>query len=112
MADAVLRYGDREVELPVFVGTEDEPAIDISTLRSSLGLVTLDRGFGNTAEGRSEITFIDGEEGILHYRGYPIEQLAERTTFLEVAYLLQYGDLPNKTESGSSRTRTGTMPSR
>ncbi|HJQ76202.1 MAG TPA: citrate synthase [Acidimicrobiia bacterium] len=98
MADAVLRYGDREVELPVFVGTEDEPAIDISTLRSSLGLVTLDRGFGNTAEGRSEITFIDGEEGILHYRGYPIEQLAERTTFLEVAYLLQYGDLPNKTE--------------
>jgi citrate synthase len=98
MADAVLRYGDRELELPVFTGTEDEDAIDISSLRSSLGLVTLDRGFGNTAEGRSEITYINGEEGILHYRGYPIEQLAESTGFLEVAYLLQYGDLPTKTE--------------
>jgi citrate synthase len=98
MADAVLRYGDRELELPVFVGTEDEPAIEISSLRSSLGLVTLDRGFGNTAEGRSDITFIDGERGILHYRGYPIEQLAEKASFLEVAYLLQYGELPTKTE--------------
>jgi citrate synthase len=72
--------------------------VDISNLRSSLGVVTLDRGFANTAEGTSKITHIDGEEGILRYRGYPIEQLAEKASFLEVAYLLQYGELPTKNE--------------
>jgi len=98
MPDAVLRYGDEELSLPVKVSTEGDAGVDISTLRGSLGLVTIDRGFGNTAEGTSNITFINGEEGILRYRGYPIEQLAEQTSFLEIAYLLQYGELPTRAE--------------
>jgi citrate synthase len=98
MPDAVLRYGDDELSLPVKESTEGNAGVDIASLRSSLGLVTLDRGFGNTAEGTSEVTYINGEEGILRYRGYPIEQLAENASFLEVAYLLQYGELPTKTE--------------
>jgi len=98
MPEALLRYGDRDLTLPVHEGTEGERAIDIGELRAQAGLVTLDRGFGNTAEGRSMVTYINGEEGILRYRGYPIEQLAESATFLEVAYLLQYGELPTKTE--------------
>ncbi|HSM43684.1 MAG TPA: citrate synthase [Acidimicrobiia bacterium] len=98
MPDAVLRYGDEELSLPVTVSTEGDAGLDISSLRGSLGVVTLDRGFGNTAEGTSNVTYINGEEGILRYRGYPIEQLAENTTFLEVAYLLQYGELPTKSE--------------
>ena len=98
MADAVLRHGDQEVTLPVEVGTEQEVAVDISRLRSSTGLITVDRGFANTAETRSEVSFIDGEKGILRYRGYPIEQLAEQCSFLEVAYLLQYGELPTSAE--------------
>jgi citrate synthase len=98
MPDAVLRYGDKETTLDVHLGTEGESAIDISRLRSDTGLVTLDRGFGNTAESLSEVSFINGEEGILRYRGYPIEQLAEQCTFLEVCYLLQYGELPTKAE--------------
>ncbi|MGH8946489.1 MAG: citrate synthase [Acidimicrobiia bacterium] len=96
MAEARLEYEDHELSLPVFVGSEGEVGVDISGLRSETGLVTLDRGFGNTAEGRSAITHINGEQGILRYRGYPIEQLAERSSFLEVAYLLQYGELPTK----------------
>ena len=98
MPDAVLRYGDEELVLPVQDGTEGELGVDVSQLRSSLGLVTLDRGFGNTAESTSEITYINGEQGILRYRGYPIEQLAEEASFLEVAYLLQYGELPTRSE--------------
>jgi citrate synthase len=98
MAGAFLRYGDKEVELPVIEGTEGEVGVDISRLRSELGLVTLDWGFANTAERQSQVSFIDGEEGILRYRGYPIEQLAENARFLEVAYLLQYGELPTKAE--------------
>ena len=98
MADAVLRYGDEELSLPVKESTEGDSGVDISMLRGSLGLVTLDRGFGNTAEGTSNVSFINGEEGILQYRGYPIEQLAEQTTFLEIAYLLQYGELPTRAE--------------
>ncbi len=98
MPDAVLRYGDKELTLPTAVGTENEVAIDISRLRSELGLVTVDRGFANTAEGESAVTYINGEEGILRYRGYPIEQLAEKSSFLEVAYLLQYGELPTDRE--------------
>lgn len=98
MADAVLRHGDQEVNLPVEVGTEQEVAVDISRLRASTGLITVDRGFANTAETRSEVSFIDGENGILRYRGYPIEQLAEQCSFLEVAYLLQYGELPTSAE--------------
>jgi citrate synthase len=100
MSDAVLRYGDNEVELPVNIGTEGDGAVDISQLRSKLGIVTSDRGFANTAEGESKVTYINGEEGILRYRGYPIEQLAEKSTFLEVAYLLQYGELPTNSEYG------------
>lgn len=98
MPDAVLRYGDEELNLPVKESTAGDAGIDISKLRGSLGAVTLDRGFGNTAEGTSNITYINGEEGILRYRGYPIDQLAENASFLEVAYLLQYGELPTATE--------------
>jgi citrate synthase len=98
MPEAVLKYGDNELDLSVHEGTEGDSAIDISQLRSSLGLVTLDRGFGNTAEGASDVSYIDGEEGILRYRGYPIEQLAGSASFLEVAYLLQYGELPTGAE--------------
>jgi len=98
MADAVLRHGDEELTLPVKEATQGNAGLDISQLRGLLGLVTLDRGFGNTAESTSKVSYIDGEEGILRYRGYPIEQLAEGVSFLEVAYLLQYGELPTKAE--------------
>jgi citrate synthase len=91
---AELRVGDQTIELPVVVGSEGERAIDISSLRSKTGYITLDPGYGNTGSCRSAITFIDGEKGILRYRGYPIEELAEKSTFLEVAYLLIYGELP------------------
>ena len=98
MTDAVLRYGDKELELPVLNGTEGESAVDIGMLRGSLGLVTVDQGFANTSEGESAVTYINGEEGILRYRGYPIEQLAGQSSFIEVSYLLQYGELPNQQE--------------
>ncbi|WP_367915726.1 citrate synthase [Leadbetterella sp. DM7] len=86
----------QEYEFPVIEGTEKEKAIDISALRSKTGYITIDEGFKNTGSTYSGITFLDGEEGILHYRGYPIEELAEKAEFLEVAYLLIYGDLPSK----------------
>ena len=96
-ADAArLRIGDRELELPIVTGTDGDDAIDIGGLRSESGLITLDPGYGNTGACTSAITFLDGEEGILRYRGYPIEQLAEQSTFLEVAYLLIWGDLPTR----------------
>ena len=98
MAEALLQFGDKEVKLPVVNGTEDEAGLDISSLAAETGLFTLDRGFGNTAEGQSAVTYIDGDEGILRYRGYPIEQLAEQASFLEVAYLLIYGALPTRKE--------------
>ncbi len=85
-------------EFPVVVGTENEKAIDISKLRGTTGYVTLDPGFKNTGSTKSAITFLNGEDGILRYRGYPIEQLAEKASFLEVAYLLIYGELPTKTQ--------------
>ncbi len=85
-------------EFPVTVGSEGEKAIDISKLRDQTGYITLDFGYKNTGATTSAITFLDGEEGILHYRGYPIEQLAEKSSFLEVAYLLLYGELPNAKE--------------
>ncbi|HET9540916.1 MAG TPA: citrate synthase [Candidatus Limnocylindria bacterium] len=95
---ASLTYGDRSVELPLVHGTEDEVAADISKLRGDTGLITLDVGYGNTGATRSAITFLDGEQGILRYRGYPIEELAESSTFLEVAYLLIHGELPTRAE--------------
>ncbi|MCC9167464.1 citrate synthase [Pontibacter harenae] len=85
-------------QMPIVVGTEDEKAIDISALRAQSGYVTLDPGYKNTGATTSAITFLDGEEGILRYRGYPIEQLAEKSSFIEVAYLLIYGHLPSEEE--------------
>jgi citrate synthase len=95
---ASLTYGDHSVELPVIRGTEGELGADISKLRTETGLITLDPGYGNTGSTRSAITYVDGERGILRYRGYPIEQLAEDSTFLEVAYLLINGDLPTRAQ--------------
>ena len=100
-AGASLRIGDRELELPIVDGTDGDSAIDITTLRGDTGLITLDPGYGNTGACSSEITYLDGEKGILRYRGYPIEQLAEHSTFLEVAYLLIWGDLPTRDELDS-----------
>jgi citrate synthase len=84
--------------LPVIRGTEGETAVDIEELRAATGLITLDPGFANTGSCKSGITFIDGEKGILRYRGYPIEELATKSTFLEVAWLLIHGELPNRTD--------------
>jgi citrate synthase len=100
---ATLQYDGAVLALPLVRGTEDETAIDIQTLRSKTGMITLDPGFANTGACRSAITFIDGEKGILRYRGYPIEQLAEKSTFLETAWLLIHGELPNEQELRSFR---------
>jgi citrate synthase len=86
----------KSIELPVIVGTEDEKAIDIRTLRAKTGYITIDSGFMNTGSCQSDITYIDGEKGILRYRGIPIETLAEKSNFLETAYLLIHGELPKK----------------
>jgi citrate synthase len=93
---AQLKIGDKTFDLPVIEGTEGEKAIDISKLRDQSGYVTLDIGYKNTGATKSAITFLDGEKGILKYRGYPIEQLAENASFIEVAYLLIYGELPSE----------------
>jgi citrate synthase len=95
---AQLIIGDKTFELPVIEGTEGEKAIDISKLRDQSGYVTLDIGYKNTGATKSAITFLDGEKGILKYRGYSIEQLAENASFIEVAYLLIYGELPKEQE--------------
>ncbi|SEP34130.1 citrate synthase [Mucilaginibacter sp. OK283] len=95
---AQLKIGDKTFELPVIEGTEGEKAIDISKLRDQSGYVTLDIGYKNTGATKSAITFLDGEKGILKYRGYSIEQLAENASFIEVAYLLIYGELPKEQE--------------
>src|SRR5881275_2019040 len=102
---ATLTFGDQTFELPVVEGTEGELAVDISQLRSRTGLITLDPGFGNTGACRSAITFIDGDKGILRYRGIPIEQLAERSTFIETAWLLIFGRLPTRAEIDDFRER-------
>ena len=94
--DASLRVGERELELPIVRGTDGDDGIDIGRLRGETGLVTYDPGYGNTGACTSAVTFLDGEEGVLRYRGYPIEQLAEHSTFLEVAYLLIWGELPTR----------------
>lgn len=91
---AILHFRDKTYELPVVIGSEGEVAVDIQRLRAASGLITLDDGYGNTGSCRSAITFIDGEQGILRYRGYPIEVLAERSSFVETAYLVMFGELP------------------
>ncbi len=99
MSDSVkLKVDGNEIDLPVTVGTEGERGIDVSQLRAATGHVTLDPGFKNTGSTTSSITFLNGEEGVLRYRGYPIEQLAEKSSFPEVAYLLIYGKLPSIAE--------------
>ena len=95
---AKLKCGDHDLELPIVTGTENEKGLDIGKLRSTTGIVTIDQGYVNTGSTTSGITFLNGEEGVLRYRGYPIEQLAENCDFLEVAYLLVYGELPNESE--------------
>jgi citrate synthase len=92
-------------ELPVIVGSENEKAIDISKLRDLTGYITLDTGYKNTGATKSAITFLDGEEGVLRYRGYSIEELAEKASFMEVSYLLIYGELPTQTQFTNFETK-------
>ena len=92
---AKLQIGNELYEFPIIQGAENELAIDLKTLRASTnGVITIDPGFKNTGSCKSDITFLDGEKGILRYRGYPIEELAEKANFLEVAYTLIFGNLP------------------
>jgi citrate synthase len=95
---AVLELEGKKYEFPVIVGSENEVAIDINKLRDLTGAITLDPGYKNSGSCKSEITFLDGEEGILRYRGYAIEDLADKASFLEVSYLLIFGELPTKEE--------------
>ena len=94
--NAKLNFNDKEYEFHVVSGSENEKAIDVSTLRTKANLITIDPGFKNTGSCKSSITFLDGEKGVLRYRGYSIEDLAKNANFLEVAFLLIYGQLPNK----------------
>lgn len=103
--NAKLSVYGREYELPILIGTEKETGVDISKLRSQSGIITMDEGYMNTGACKSAITFIDGERGILRYRGYDIEDLAQRSNFLEVAYLLIYGELPNQSQFSDFRNR-------
>ncbi len=94
---AKLQIGDNSYEFPLVKGSENEVAIDIKTLRGATnGMITIDPGYKNTGSCKSAITLLDGEKGILRYRGYAIEDLAEKADFLEVAYALIFGDLPTK----------------
>lgn len=95
---AKLEFDNQTYELDIIEGSEGERAIDITNLRNDTGIITSDTGYKSTGATRSAITFLDGEKGILRYRGYPIEQLAEKSDFLEVAYLLIYGELPSTKE--------------
>jgi citrate synthase len=105
--NATLTYDNKSIELPTVVGTEAEAAVDISQLRAKSGLITLDSGYANTGACMSNITFIDGEKGILRYRGYPVEELAERSTFVETAFLLIFGELPTATQLADFRRLLG-----
>ena len=95
---AKIELDGKTFEFPVIEGTENEKAIDISKLRDATGYITLDPGYKNTGATKSSITYLDGEKGILHYRGYSIEQLAQKASFIEVAYLLIYGNLPTQSD--------------
>jgi citrate synthase len=105
MSDAArIEFDGETFEAPIIVGSENERALDITRLRSQTGLITYDVGYGSTGSAKSAITFIDGEQGILRYRGFNIEELAEKSSFLEVAYLLIYGELPKQDELERFRT--------
>lgn len=95
---AKLTFEGKTFEIPIFIGTEGEKAVDISQLRRETGLITLDPGYANTGSCTSSITYMDGERGILRYRGIPVEQLAEKSTFVETSYLLINGELPTRSE--------------
>ena len=95
---ARLKLDDKDIEIPTLIGSEAEPALDISKLRAQTGYITLDEGFVNTGATESAITYLDGEKGTLRYRGYPVQTLAEHCEFLEVAYLLINGELPNEAQ--------------
>ena len=103
MKTGKLTVGDKEIELSVKVGTENEIGIELGKLRKETGVITLDPGYVNTGSTESAITFLNGEEGVLRYRGYPIEELAANCDFVEVCYLLIYGDLPTETELSDFR---------
>ena len=105
MSTAKLLLDGQEYEFPIVEGSEGERGIDITSLRAKTGVITLDPGFGNTGSCQSSITYIDGENGILRYRGYPIDQLAENATFVEVSYLLLYGKLPDANELADFRNK-------
>ncbi|MBX7150461.1 citrate synthase [bacterium] len=98
---ASLHYDDKTMDFPIISGTENEQAVDISKLRSETGLITMDHGYGNTGACSSAITFLDGEKGILRYRGYSIQDLCEHSNFTEVSYLLLHGELPTQTQLDS-----------
>ncbi|MCI0713013.1 MAG: citrate synthase [Chloroflexi bacterium] len=105
MPIATLQLNGSSFELPLIVGSEEEVGIDITKLRAMTGAIVYDPGYGNTGSCESSITFINGEEGILRYRGYPIEQLAQQSDFVEVCYLIIYGKLPTKEEYEAFRTK-------
>ena len=90
--------GQEPLEIRIIRGSENEKALDISSLRAESGYITLDPGFVNTGACSSSITYLDGEKGILRYRGYPIEELSQKSTFVEVAYLLIHGNLPDQSQ--------------
>ena len=96
---ATITVGEKKLEMPIIEGSEGEVGIDIAKLRSETGAITFDPGYGNTGACESAITYIDGDAGILRYRGIPIEQLAEKSSFIEVACLLIFGRLPKKPRS-------------
>ena len=98
MSKAKLIIDDKEINLDVIEGTQNEKAICIEKLRSQTGYITMDSGYANTGSCVSNITFIDGEKGILNYRGYPIDKLCEKSNFVDVSYLLIYGTLNNLEE--------------
>ena len=101
---ATLKIGEKSLSMPIHVGTENDRAIDISKLLKETGHITLDEGYANTGATSSAITYLDGDRGILRYRGYPIEQLAEKCDFLETSYLLIYGELPTPEQLEKFRT--------
>jgi citrate synthase len=102
---AILKLDDKEHVLPVLIGTEGERAVDVRALRDTTGHVTFDDGYANTGACESRVTFIDGEQGVLRYRGYSIEDLAQRSTFIETAYLLIYGELPTVAQLAAFKAR-------